>query len=152
MRSAMMNTPFARMTLPGLARYQDWTLLGLRLLTGAFLIVGVLDNIASAERMQEFIGFMTQNGFSNPEFWAPFSVWAQFVCGVLLVLGLFTRAAGMVIAINFVVAVIMVFVGLPFRDWWPAIVLVFLGLHFAAAGAGRFGLDSWISGHREGVA
>ena len=31
----------------------------------------------------------------------------------------------------------------PFRGWWPAMVLVFLGLHFAAMGSGRLGLDNF---------
>lgn len=141
----MKTDRLANMTLPMLGGLQDYTLLGLRWLTGAFLIHEVWDNIVSAERMQEFIGFMTQFGFRSPEFWAPFSVWAQFLCGVLLILGLFTRWAGIVIVINFVVAVVMVHWAEDFRGWWPAIVLVFLGAHFAAAGSGRFGLDHVIA-------
>ena len=141
-----MATAIQRLTLPGLSPFRELTLLGLRWLTGAFLIHEVWDNIVSAERMQEFVEFMTHFGFRSPEFWAPFSVWAQFICSVLLILGLFTRAAGIVIAINFIVAVVMVHWAEDFRGWWPAIVLVFLGLHFAAAGSGRFGLDTWIEG------
>lgn len=65
----------------------------------------------------------------------------QLVCGVPLVLGLATRAAGLLIAANFAVTVYMVHWDEPFRGWWPALALVFLGLHFAAAGSGKFGLD-----------
>jgi uncharacterized membrane protein YphA (DoxX/SURF4 family) len=31
----------------------------------------------------------------------------------------------------------------PYRGWWPAIVLVFIGLHFATHGAGRWSVDGW---------
>ena len=128
--------------LERLAKGHDATLLMLRVLTGAFLIHGTWDNVTSAERMEEFVTFLDQFGFAAPALMAPLSVWAQFICGVLLVLGLLTRWAGLVIAFNFLVAVVMVHWTEDFRGWWPAIVLVGLGLHFAASGAGRFSVDA----------
>lgn len=128
--------------LNGLARFADFTLLLLRLVTGTFLIHETWDNVSSAARMKEFAEFLGQFGFPLPHLMAPLSVAVQFGCGILLVLGLATRAAGLLIAVNFVVAVYMVHWSEPFRGWWPALVLIFLGLHFAAAGSGRFGMDS----------
>ncbi|MDQ3205969.1 MAG: DoxX family protein [Pseudomonadota bacterium] len=125
-----------------LDRLSDTTLMMLRVLTGAFLIYGTLDNVFSGERMQEFIVFLTLHGFPWPRLMAPLSVYAQFLGGVLLVFGLLTRWAGVVVAINFAVAVVMVHWEQDFRSWWPAIVLVFLGLHFAARGGGRLALDA----------
>ena len=120
----------------------DATLMLLRVVTGAFLVHGTLDNVLSNERMQEFVVFLTQNGFPVPHLMAPLSVYAQFICGALLVLGLLTRWAGAIIAFNFVVAVVMVHWHQDFRGWWPALVLVLLGLHFMAQGGGRFALDA----------
>ncbi|HEX9933094.1 MAG TPA: DoxX family protein [Allosphingosinicella sp.] len=131
-----------------LGRWSDLSLAALRILTGAFLIHGTLDNVTSAARMEEFVGFLTAHRFILPELMAPLSVWAQFVCGGLLVLGLLTRWAGLVVAFNFVVAVWMVHWPEDFRGWWPAIVLVFLGLHFAASGGGRWSLDRLLLGPR----
>jgi putative oxidoreductase len=128
--------------LPSLARWTDCTLLGLRLLTGAFLMHQTWDNVSSRARMGEFVQFLDQFGFPVPWLLAPLSVAVQFGCGALLIAGLLTRVAGLLVAANFVVAVAMVHFNQPFRDWWPAIVLVFLGLHFAAAGSGKFGLDA----------
>ena len=128
--------------LPSLARWSDLTLLGLRLLTGAFLMHETWDNVSSRARMGEFVQFLDQFGFPVPHLMAPLSVAVQFGCGALLILGLLTRVAGLLVAANFVVAVAMVHFAEPFRGWWPAIVLVFLGLHFAAAGSGKFGLDA----------
>jgi putative oxidoreductase len=128
--------------LPSLARLEDLALLALRCLTGGFLIHGVIDNILSPARMQEFVGFLAANGFAAPAVMAPLSVYAQFAIGVALVLGALTRWAGLLLAFNFIVGVVMVHWQQSFREWWPAIVLVFLGLYFAARGAGRFGLDA----------
>jgi putative oxidoreductase len=128
--------------LPTLSRWSDLTLLGLRALTGGFLMHETWDNVSSRARMGEFVQFLDQFGFPVPWLLAPLSVAVQFGCGALLIAGLLTRLAGLLIAANFVVAVAMVHFNQPFRDWWPAIVLVFLGLHFAAAGSGKFGLDA----------
>ncbi|RJF90914.1 DoxX family protein [Sphingomonas cavernae] len=128
--------------LTPLARFTDLALLALRWLTGSFLIYGVWDNIASAGRMAEFVGFLKVNNFAAPEFMAPLSVWAQFLIGIALILGMFTRWAGLLLAFNFIVAVVMVHWNQSFREWWPAIVLVGLGLLFATQGAGRYALDT----------
>ena len=125
-----------------LRRWEDASLAALRVLTGAFLVYGTQDNVLSAERMDEFVGFLRAHHFILPELMAPLSVWAQFVCGILFVLGLLTRWAGLAMAFNFAVAVWMVHWPQDFRGWWPAIVLVFLSLHFACRGAGRYSLDA----------
>ena len=127
--------------LAGLARHADLTLLLLRLVTGAFLIHETWDNVTSAARMREFADFLGQHGFPLPHLMAPLSVAVQLGCGALLILGLATRLAGLLIAANFAIAVYMVHWAEPPRGWWPALVLVFLGLHFAAAGSGKFGAD-----------
>lgn len=132
-----------------LARFGDFTVLLLRLVTGAFLIHETWDNVTSAARMKEFAGFLGQFGFPLPHLMAPLSVAVQFGCGVLLILGLATRTAGLLIAANFAIAVYMVHWAEPPRGWWPASILVFLGLHFAAAGAGKFGADRMF-GNRKG--
>ena len=133
---------------PSLARWSDLTLFGLRALTGAFLMHETWDNVSSRARMGEFVEFLDQFGFPVPWLMAPLSVAVQFGCGALLILGLLTRMAGLLVAANFVVAVAMVHFAEPFRGWWPAIVLVFLGLHFAAAGSGKYGLDAMFGKRR----
>lgn len=129
-------------------RLPDLTLMLLRAVTGAFLVHGTQDNVFSAERMREFVGFLAQHGFPWPQLMAPLSVYVQFIGGALLVLGLFTRWVGAVIAINFVVAVVMVHWAQDFRGWWPALVLVLLGLHFAAQGGGRYAVDATLEARR----
>jgi putative oxidoreductase len=127
--------------LTPLASLADFGLLLLRWVTGAFLIWQSHDNIFSAARMTEFEKFLTQFGFPLPEVMAPLCVWAQFLCGFAFVLGLLTRWAGLITAFVFVVAVWMVHWPQDFVGWWPALILVFLGLLFATQGAGRYSLD-----------
>lgn len=127
--------------LPSLARFGDHALLLLRVVVGAFLIWGVWDNIVSSERMQEFVDFLTKFQFPAPAFMARLSVWVQFFVGVAVVFGIATRWAGILCAINFIVAIAMVdrFAGL--RGAFPSMCLVLIGLYLATYGAGRFSVD-----------
>ncbi|MGQ0660248.1 DoxX family protein [Sphingosinicella sp.] len=135
--------------LPALARFGDLGLLLLRLVTGAFLIWQSHDNIFSAARMHEFERFLTQFNFWAPRLMAPLCVWAQFLCGISLVLGLATRWAGLVTTFVFIVAVWMVHWRQDFPGWWPALILVFLGILFATQGAGRYALDAMLARKQE---
>ncbi|MDQ3077289.1 MAG: DoxX family protein [Pseudomonadota bacterium] len=132
--------------LPGNARFADIGLLLLRVATGAFLIYQSHDNVLSAARMDEFVGFLTQFNFRAPELLAPLSVYAQFLAGIGFVLGLFTRWLGLITAFNFIVAVYMVHWNDPVPAIWPAAILIFLGLYFGLRGSGRYGLDAMIGG------
>ena len=128
--------------LPGNARFADVGLLLLRIATGVFLIYQSHDNVFSAARMDEFVKFLTQFGFPAPELMAPLSVCFQFLAGVGFILGLFTRWAGLITAVNFCVAVYMVHWNDPVPGIWPAAILIFLGLCFGLRGAGRYGIDA----------
>jgi len=131
----------------GLARFHDLSLLALRLFVGAFLIWGVWDNITSAARMKEFEGFLAALHCPMPEIAAPLSVWAQFLIGVLLIPGLMTRWAGVVLAVNFIVAVaLMAPTGADFRALYNPAILIFVGLILATGGAGKMSLDRRLEG------
>jgi putative oxidoreductase len=131
--------------LTPLARFADLGLLLLRWVTGAFLIYQSHDNIFSAARMDEFVKFLDQFNFAGPEWMAPLSVYWQFACGIGFILGLLTRWLGLINVFNFAVAVWMVHWPQDFAGWWPALILVFLGLLFATAGAGRYSVDALIA-------
>ena len=100
-------------------------------------------------RMDEFEGFMAQFGFWRPDILAPFAIFWQIVAGLGFIFGLLVRPLGLITAIQFVVAVWMVHWTQDFAGWWPALILVFLGLYFGARGAGRYGLDTVLA-HRAG--
>ncbi len=128
-------------TLPHLAAGTDLAFLALRLGVGAFLVWGVWDNITSAEHMATFVAFLRQFGFPMPELLAPFDVWLQLGIGVLFILGLATRWAGLACALNFVVAIVMVDHLQGWRGSFGSQCLVLIGLVLATHGPGRFSVD-----------
>lgn len=127
-----------------LSRLEPYCWLLLRVVVGAFLIWGVLDNLLSAERTKEFELFLTRFGFWQPQWMAPLSVWAQCLVGVGFVLGLLTRWAGLLCAFNFTVALVMVDAAGGIRAAFPSTCLVLIGLLLASHGAGRWSVDQWL--------
>ena len=136
------------LAMEGASRFEDAALLALRVVTGLFLIYQSHDNVLSAARMDEFEGFMAQFGFWRPDILAPFAIFWQVAAGIGFILGLFVRPLGLITAIQFVVAVWMVHWSQTFDGWWPAAILVFLGLYFTARGGGRYALDRRIGSAR----
>jgi putative oxidoreductase len=128
--------------LPGNARHANLGLLALRCATGLFLVYQSHDNVLSAARMAEFAKFLDHFGFIYPTVMAPLSVYAQFLCGIAFILGLFTRWAGLITCFNFIVALWMVDSANPYPGWWPSGILIFLGLYFGLRGSGCYGLDA----------
>ena len=128
--------------LSPLKRHADVGLLLLRLMVGGFLVWGVWDNISSAAHMNEFVRFLAKHHFPAPELMAPLSVAAQFSVGLAFIFGLFTRWAGIICAVNFIVAIVMVDRLGGIRGSFPSACLVMIGLYLALYGAGRFGFDS----------
>lgn len=133
--------------LDGLKRGGDAALLLLRLYLGGFLIWGVWDNISSAERMAEFQGFLTALGAPMPALAAPVSVWAQMLVGVLLIPGLLTRWAGLLLSVNFLVAVALI---APTQGIFPDVtrelfgpmMCILAGLILATHGPGTWSADA----------
>lgn len=134
----LIDRPFL---LGPLQRFEEWALLLMRAMTGAFLVWGVQDNLLSAERMLEFEQFLAKSGFAAPALMARLSVWAQCLVGVAFVAGILTRWAGIVCAINFIVAIVMVDAHGGIRASFPSACLVVIGLYLACRGAGRISVD-----------
>jgi Predicted membrane protein len=140
--------------LENLSRGTDAVLLGLRLYLGGFLIWGVWDNIVSTARMAEFQGFLASLNCPMPALAAPVSVWAQFVIGVLLIPGLLTRWAGLLLVANFLVAVWLLLTGLEAsdeavaREIFGPMMCVMSGLVLATQGAGRLSVDAFLDARR----
>lgn len=143
----------AWLRLDGLTKGADAALAGLRLYLGGFLIWGVWDNIVSAERMAEFQGFLAALNCPAPALAAPLSVWVQFLVGVLLIPGLLTRWAGLLLAANFMVAVLLiapsqgVFPDVA-RELFGPMMCALAGLVLATRGGGGWSLDAWLDRRR----
>jgi putative oxidoreductase len=141
-----MPTNIAKhVSLTSLSTYDDSVLLLSRLVLGAFLVWGVWDNISSTERMDEFVRFMTAHGFVRPSLMAHLSVYAQFLIGISFIVGLGIRWAGILCAINFIVAIVMVDYKLGIRGSFPSACLILFGLYYMTHGGGRWSLDYFLN-------
>jgi len=124
-------------------RYRDYAAFFIRLAIGSRLIAGTQDNVFSHERMQEFVAFLAANGTPFPEVGAPASVYAQFICGALFILGLWTRPAAAVMIVNFVAALFIAHRQTPFEANWPALMMLAAAIFFLLHGPGRPSIEAW---------
>ena len=133
--------------LNGLDEYRAVGPLLFRLFLGAVLVWGTQDNVLHAERMLEFRDFLAANGFPAPLASAYLSAYAQFICGILIVLGLLTRWAALVMIINFVVALLKVHLSLPFSATIAPLAMLLGALLLLFEGGGRWSVDEALARH-----
>ena len=119
-----------------------------RLVVGFILVYGTQDNVFSNERMLEFRDFLAARGVPLPLLAAHVSAYAQFVCGILYVLGLFVRPAALVMVINFVAALVIAHLDTPLDDARLALCMLFSSLFLLFNGAGALSLDESLSRRR----
>jgi putative oxidoreductase len=122
-------------------RRAEYGPLFIRLVVGWMLIWGTLDNILSWERMVEFEKFLAARGVPAPLVAAHLSVYAQFVCGVLVILGAFVRLAAVVLVVNFVCALLIAHRGDTWAGAFPALVMLASALFFLFHGPGKLSVD-----------
>jgi putative oxidoreductase len=113
----------------------------LRLFVGFRLIYAVIDNILSWDRMLEFEGFLTKVGFPFPLVCAIVSVYAQFIAGVLYIIGWKIRYAALIMIFNFSVAWVMVDRFGSIEQMTPALSMLFCSVLFLFVGAGRIAVE-----------
>jgi putative oxidoreductase len=115
-------------------------LLILRIFIGLRLIHGVVDNIVSWTKMEEFAGFLSSFGFPFPILSAVVSVYAQFFAGLAILIGYQIRVAAALMIFNFVVALIMVHRHDSVEGMTPALAMLFGSACLFFTGAGKWKL------------
>jgi putative oxidoreductase len=129
-------------------RRREYAALFIRLAIGSRLISGTQDNVFSYARMLEFEQFLAGNGTPFPLLSAFVSVYAQFICGALFILGLWTRPAAVVMVVNFLAALAIAHRHTPFEATWPALMMLAAALFFLFHGAGRPSIDAVLADRR----
>lgn len=124
---------------------REYAAVPLRLIAAIVLILGTLDNVLSWDRMLEFEKFIAAMGGPFPLVGAVVSVWAQFICGFLILIGLWTRPAAAVMVINFIAAMLIahrnVFSEQGFFNSRPALLMLAISLFLFMHGPGRPSID-----------
>jgi len=125
---------------------KDIGILLLRLFIGGRLFYGVIDNVLSWEDMLAFEGFLQANGFPFPLVSAVVSVYAQFICSIMILLGFRIRIAAFIMVINFIVALVFVHIatGDTVEGMTPALAMLFGSLTLLFTGAGKYSFNSKI--------
>lgn len=126
-------------------RHSAYGVLFLRFAIGVFIIYGVQDNVFSWSRMLEFRDFLQERDVPYSLFAAHLSVYVQFLCGILLLLGGAVRIVGLLLIINFTAAILIVHIGQSFQQYYPAAQLIAVGFFFLFNGAGPVSLDASIA-------
>lgn len=130
------------LTLNILEKYKEYGVIFLRLIVGFHLIYGTQDNVFDYARMEEFASFLAARGVPFPLFSAFLSAYAQFICGILIVVGFATRYAALVMLINFIAALIIAHIGDSYPNMFPALMMLAAACFFLLHGAGELSVDS----------
>lgn len=124
-----------------LDKFKEYGPIFIRLIIGFHLVYGTQDNVFSYARMEEFAAFLSAHKVPFPLFAAFVSAYAQFICGILFILGFATRYAAFVMIINFIAAILIAHLGDPYPAKFPALMMLagacFLFLH----GPGELSVD-----------
>lgn len=121
----------------GLERRKEYGMFFIRLVIGFHLIHGTADNVFSWARMLEFRDFLAQHGVPFPLFSAHLSAYAQFLCGILFILGLFFRPAAAVMIVNFICALLIAHRAGGYAPAALALIILFSSIAFLVHGPGR---------------
>jgi len=121
--------------------FKGFGLLLFRIFMGTRIFLGVWDNVINKEKMAEFAAFLAQYKVPAPDFSAPLSVYAQMICGLLIIVGLQTRFVAFIMMVNFLVAFFVVDIHLTLEQMTPALAMLFGSFLLLFEGSGKYSLD-----------
>jgi len=115
-----------------------------RFLVGFHLFYGNWGRLVQHAAFNEFRALLVRTHFPMPTVYAYLSSGSQVLCGILFMLGLFTRPAAAIMVFNFVVALVMVHWGQPYPRQFPALMMLCTSIFLLLHGPGRVALDNVI--------
>ena len=118
-------------------RKRGYGLIFLRLVAGWRLIAGVWEYAIQSNSISEVAAFFTQLHIPLPLISAYVSVYAQLICGALFILGIWVRAAALLMIINFIVAIIAAHLTDPIVKSFSAWALLAISISLLFEGGGR---------------
>lgn len=123
--------------------------MGLLLLRVWFgLVLALAHGLSKVSDLPSFIASVSRHGIPLPALTAPFAAASEFAGGLLLALGLWSRAAALAVGGTMLVAALHVHADDPFRKQEFALAYAVAALALALTGPGRFSLDAWWQSRR----
>ena len=124
-----------------LERRREYGMFFVRLIVGFHLMYGTADNLFSWARMIEFRDFLAERGVPFPLFAAHLSAYAQFLCGLLFIIGWSVRPAAVVMIINFIAALVIAHRVGGYAPAALALLMLFSSIALLVHGAGLPSID-----------
>ncbi len=106
------------------------------------LNIAFMHGIGKMPPAEQFVGMVSGMGLPAPGLFAWLAAFAEFGGGILLALGLLTRPAAIVLAINMAVAGLIFHASDPWQVKELAWMFLFSSILLAFTGAGEFSVDS----------
>ncbi len=135
------------MNLAALSRFRAYAPLVLRLAFGFQLVkVSYLNVLFPGQHMPEFINYLTTLGFSWPTPGAYLAAYTEFLGGILLLLGLWTRWAALFLIINFTMAFFMAHIVThdTYQNTMPSTNLLAVSIFLLINGPGKPSVDEGV--------
>ena len=121
---------------------EHYGILLIRLVTAWRLIAGVWSYAVGAKPMREVEDFFESLNMPLPLLSATISVYAQFICGFLFIVGLFVRPAAIVMIINFSIAIIAAHLHDPIVKSFSAWALLAMAACLLFTGGDKLSIDN----------
>jgi putative oxidoreductase len=126
---------------------KEYGVLLLRLLVGIRLVEGMW-NIIFDGQIQGVAGFFDQFHIPLPMLSAVLAVYAEFICGILFITGLWVRMAALVMIFTFTIAIVVVDIHNGFEKAFPAWTIWAVSIFLLFYGAGKFSIDEKLLNRR----
>lgn len=122
----------------------DTGLLIMRVFAGGAMAIG--HGLGKIQNPEKAIGMARGMNFPVPDAFGWAAIISEFLGGILLALGLFTRPAAFFIGTTMVVAAFVQLGPMPFARKELALAFLSMMIFFLCAGGGRFSVDALIHG------
>lgn len=120
---------------------KEYGMFFVRLIVGFHLIYGTAVNVFSWARMLEFREFLAARGVPFALLAAHVSAYAQFLCGILFIVGFLVRPAAVVMIVNFICALLIAHRTGGYPPAALAWIMLFSSIALLVHGPGRPALD-----------
>ncbi len=115
----------------------------LRLVIGFRLVEGMWNIVFNWQQLVGIKDFFAQINLPVPMISAIVAVYAEFICGIFFIIGLWVREVALIMIINFIVAIAVVDIHNSFEEGFAAWVIIAASIFFLFYGAGKISIDEW---------
>jgi putative oxidoreductase len=120
---------------------KDYGAIFLRVIIGWRLLAGVWPYVSQARSINEVKTFFIQLFIPLPLWSAYISVYVQFICGILVIAGLWIRPAALLMIINFSVAILAGHLNDGIEKSFAAWIILAASFFFLFYGPGKLAMD-----------